>query len=95
LAPLSLTIGGVEVAEGLPLVQRLEKGPGAAPRIDVVFTDRWGRELRLTHPFVGDGDPVMVHAALAAFAAGATEIKWRDHGGILVLVVETETQPAE
>ena len=60
--------------------------PGSQMR----FVDRHGRELGISPGFVRSESRERLHAILAAFAAGATEIKWID-GTVLVLDVAKHT----
>lgn len=54
------------------------------PGSQVRFVDRQGRELGVSPEFVRLESRERLHAILAAFAEGATQIKWMD-GSTLVL----------
>ena len=75
-----------ETAAGLNLAARIEPGCGGQPpKFSVVEQHGW--VLRVTPELVRLLERDKLHAILAAFAAGATEIKWRD-GTTLTLVIE-------
>jgi len=59
-------------AAGLNLAVRLEPGLGASPEVFVV--EGHGREMQITPELVRLASPEHLHALLAAFAAGATQV---------------------
>ena len=59
-----------------------------------IALDQHGREMRISPELVRLAARDQLNAVLAAFAVGATEIKWRD-GTTLVLSIEAETHEGQ
>ena len=74
-----------EAAAGLNVAVRSERTPSG--HTDFVAVDQHAREMRISPGVVSVMPRGHAHAMLAAFAVGATEIKWRD-GSTLMLVIE-------
>lgn len=81
-------------ADGLALTVRVDAvGLGVTRHRRFFVVDQTGRALRISPQLVLDISASRLRAVLAAFAEGATAIKWLD-GTTLVLPTEPEAQQA-
>ena len=76
-----------EAARGVNVAIRAERDLGRGGRPMLLIVDRNGREMKVSPELIKLSGHDERLAILAAFAAGATEIKWRD-GSTLTLVIE-------